>query len=258
MKRIRLKVAYDGTDFHGFQKLPELRTVEGILEDALCELCREPVELIGASRTDSGVHSRGNVAVFDTESSIPPDRFCYALDQKLPPDLRVIASEACAADWHPRKQKAIKTYEYSIYNGRIEDPLLRRYAWHCPYPLDTEAMREALLQLVGSHDFTAFSNPASQILQRGGSAERACLRRGPRTHKAQDKGRRLSLSHGEDNHRHGHGDRDRGKGAGRYQRYTELKGQEKSRYDGSCKGAMPDVDRLCSRGRDLTGNRMET
>ena len=75
MKRIRLKVAYDGTDFHGFQKLPELRTVEGVLEDALCELCREPVELIGASRTDSGVHSRGNVAVFDTESSIPPDRF---------------------------------------------------------------------------------------------------------------------------------------------------------------------------------------
>lgn len=172
MKRIRLKVAYDGTDFHGFQKLPELRTVEGVLEDALCELCKEPVELIGASRTDSGVHSRGNVAVFDTESSIPSDRFCYALDQKLPPDLRVIASEACAPDWHPRKQKAIKTYEYSIYNGRIEDPLLRRYAWHCPYPLDTEAMREALRQLVGRHDFTAFSNPASQILQRGGSAER--------------------------------------------------------------------------------------
>ncbi len=172
MKRIRLKIAYDGTDFLGFQKLPEKRTVEGTLNEALCGLCGEDISIIGASRTDSGVHALGNVAVFDTESSIPEERFAYAINQRLPKDLRIVESEACDKLWHPRREKGIKTYEYRIYNGRIEDPLRYRFFHFCPYSLDIDAMREALSYIRGEHDFTSFANPASQILLRGESAVR--------------------------------------------------------------------------------------
>lgn len=172
MTRIGLKIAYDGTGFYGFQKLPGLRTVEGVLNGALTELCDEEISVIGASRTDSGVHARGNVAVFDTESAIPPERFALALNQRLPKDLRAVASVRLEPDFDPRRIKGIKTYTYRIYNARIEDPLLQRYAHFCPYRLDTDAMREALGVLCGPHDFTSFANPDSQVLRRGGSAVR--------------------------------------------------------------------------------------
>ena len=172
MTRIRIITAYDGTDFSGFQKLPGKRTVEGELSRAISELCGEEIGIIGASRTDSGVHALGNVTVFDTSSSIPPERMALAINTRLPRDLRVLASESCEADWHPRKHASIKTYEYRIYNGRIEDPLGRRYRSFCPYSLDVEAMDSALKALVGTHDFTSFANPASQVLQRGGDAIR--------------------------------------------------------------------------------------
>ena len=172
MRRIRLKIAYDGTDFYGFQKLPGRRTVEGELNRALSEICRESITVIGASRTDSGVHALGNIAVFDTESTIPEDRFCLAANTKLPEDIRLLSSESCELSWHPRKQECIKTYEYHIYNSRIMDPLKRRYRLHCPYRLDKDAMSSALEFFIGSHDFTAFSNPASQVLMRGGSPVR--------------------------------------------------------------------------------------
>ena len=175
MRRIRLTVAYDGTDYCGWQIQKDKPTVEGMLTQAVCALTGETAEAIGltgAGRTDSGVHARGNVAVFDTVSGIPGERFAFAVNQKLPPDIRVVRSEECAPDWHPRKRESEKVYVYRFYNDRIEDPLLRRYAAHTYYRLDLEKMRAAAAFIEGEHDFTSFTNPDSQILKNGGSAVR--------------------------------------------------------------------------------------
>ena len=107
MKRIKLEVAYDGTDYCGWQIQPEDITIEKVLNDNLSQLLGEEIKVIGASRTDSGVHALGNVAVFDTESSIPPQRFAYALNQKLPEDIVITDSREVPADWHPRYQDSI-------------------------------------------------------------------------------------------------------------------------------------------------------
>ena len=103
MKRIKLTVAYDGTAYCGWQIQPNGVTIEEVLNKALTGLLKEPVTVIGASRTDSGVHARGNVAVFDTESQMPPDKICMALNQRLPEDIRGQVSEEGPSDWHPRK-----------------------------------------------------------------------------------------------------------------------------------------------------------
>ena len=174
MKRICVTIAYDGTDFHGFheQALSGVRTVEGDLNRALSELTKEEIRCIGASRTDSGVHARGNVAVFDTASSIPAERFPLAAIPHLPPDIRLTGAREVPSDWHPRKVPCVKTYEYVYYCGKIEDPLGRRYASFSRFRPDPEKMREAAAHLVGEHDFTSFANPSSQVLMEGGSAVR--------------------------------------------------------------------------------------
>lgn len=171
-KRVRLIVAYDGTEFHGWQKQPGRRTVEGTLFDALLALTGERTELIGASRTDSGVHAHGNVVVFDTASPIPAERFSYALNQKLPADVRVLASESCQPDWHPRHAHGVKTYVFRVWNERIEDPLWRRQAQHVHAPLSLAPMQAAAGFLCGTHDFRSFANPQSQVLLSGGDAVR--------------------------------------------------------------------------------------
>lgn len=156
MKRIKLTVAYDGTAYRGWQLQPNGITIEEVLNKALSELFRENISVIGASRTDSGVHGLGNVAVFDTESRMPADKVCFAVNQRLPEDVRVIRSEEVSPDWHPRKQNCTKTYEYKILNCRIEVPTRRRYAHFCHYPLDIEKMRQAAGYLIGEHDFASF------------------------------------------------------------------------------------------------------
>ncbi len=156
MKRIMLRVAYDGTDFSGWQVQNEMRTVEGELNKAISELTGETIEVIGASRTDSGVHSKGNVAVFDTESSIPAEKFMYAVNSLLPEDVTVTESKEVDGDFHPRHCKSIKTYEYRIYTSRINNPLKRRYAYRFPTELDVEKMDEAAKYLIGEHDFKSF------------------------------------------------------------------------------------------------------
>ena len=133
MRRIKLTVAYDGTAYKGWQLQPNGVTIEEMLNKALSDLLKEPVCVIGASRTDSGVHARGNVAVFDTESRIPGDKFCYAVNRRLPEDIRVVESEEVPLDWHPRKQNCVKTYEYQILNCKIEIPTRRLYAHFCYY-----------------------------------------------------------------------------------------------------------------------------
>lgn len=162
MKRIRLTVAYDGTAYSGWQLQPNGVTIEEILNRTLSELLKEPVFIIGASRTDSGVHALGNVAVFDTESRIPGDKMCFALNQRLPADIRVLQSEEVPCGWHPRKQNCVKTYEYKILNCRIEVPTRRLYAHFCYFPLDLEKMREAAAYLIGEHDFASFCSARHQ------------------------------------------------------------------------------------------------
>lgn len=156
MKRIKLTVAYDGTAYRGWQVQPNGITIEEVLNKALSDLLKEPVSIIGASRTDSGVHGLGNVAVFDTENRMPGDKICFAVNQRLPEDVRVVHSEEVPLDWHPRKQNCTKTYEYKIQNCRIEVPSRRLYAHFCHYPLDVDKMRQAAAYLIGEHDFASF------------------------------------------------------------------------------------------------------
>ena len=162
-KRIRLRVAYDGTAYHGWQLQPGAVTIEQILNEKLTELLGEPIEVIGASRTDSGVHARGNVAVFDTCHRMPADRICLALNQRLPEDIRVQSSEEVPPDWHPRRCSCIKTYEYKILNRKIEMPMERLYAHFCYFDLDLRKMEQAAALLVGQHDFKSFCNVRTQV-----------------------------------------------------------------------------------------------
>ena len=116
MKRIKLIVSYDGTKYRGWQVQPNGITIEQVLNRTLSELLSEEVAVIGASRTDSGVHALGNVAVFDTDTRIPPEKICYALNQRLPDDIVVQSSSEVDRHFHPRHCDSVKTYEYKILN----------------------------------------------------------------------------------------------------------------------------------------------
>ncbi len=162
MRRIRLVVAYDGTNYCGWQRQPNGITVEEVLEAAVSDLCGKPTQITGASRTDAGVHAYGNVAVFDTELRMDPGKYTFALNARLPQDVRVQYSDEVPADWHPRKQNSIKTYEYRILNRRTEIPSERLYSHFCYYELDTDRMRRAAGYLIGTHDFTSFCSVKTQ------------------------------------------------------------------------------------------------
>ena len=163
IKRYMITVAYDGTDYCGWQIQPNGITIEQVLNEALTELMKQPVRIIGASRTDSGVHALGNVAVFDAETTIPGDRICFALNALLPEDIRVVASRQVDPGFHPRYTDSRKTYEYRIQNGRIPYPTRNRYTHFTGCPLDLEAMREGAAFLVGKHDFKSFCAAATSV-----------------------------------------------------------------------------------------------
>lgn len=163
MKRIMLTVAYDGTNYHGWQIQNNGETIEGILNRCLSSLLGERIEISGASRTDSGVHAMGNLAVFDTESRIPAEKLAYALNQRLPEDIRIQKSEEVAADFHPRFCNTRKTYEYRIYCAEFPMPLKRLYAHFTYVPLDVEKMRSGARWLVGEHDFKSFCSVGAQV-----------------------------------------------------------------------------------------------
>lgn len=162
MKRVMLTVAYDGTAYNGWQLQPNAETIESVLNRCLSELTGETVEVIGASRTDSGVHALGNVAVFDTGSPIPANKFSYALNQRLPEDIRIRGSREVAADFHPRHLESIKTYEYRICNAEFPLPTKRLYAHFTYVPLDVGLMKQAAVYLVGEHDFKSFCSVDTQ------------------------------------------------------------------------------------------------
>lgn len=161
-KRIMLTIAYDGTDYSGWQIQPNATTIEGVLNKTISELLSEDIYVIGASRTDAGVHARGAVAVFDTESPIPPDKYSFVINQGLPDDIRVLKSEQVADDFHPRKVDCRKTYEYRIYNDTFHLPTRRLYTHHVYGRLNTDAMNEAGQYLVGEHDFVSFMGAGGQ------------------------------------------------------------------------------------------------
>lgn len=163
MRRIRLVVAYDGTNYCGWQIQPNGITVEEVLNRTLCKMTGEAITVIGASRTDSGVHAMGNVAVFDTESTIPPERFSYALNQRLPDDIVIVSSDEVPADWHPRYRNCEKTYEYHVLNTRTPVPTKRLTNYFVSFPLDEKKMQQAAEYLKGEHDFVSFCNVLTDV-----------------------------------------------------------------------------------------------
>lgn len=162
MKRVLIVVAYDGTRYHGWQVQPNAITIEQIINDALSKLLNEHIEVIGASRTDAGVHAEGNVAVFDTDTSIPAEKISYALNRVLPDDIVIQESFEVEPDFHPRKCDSIKTYMYRILNRSFDMPVRSRNSIHVYKTLDVELMREAAAYLVGRHDFRNFCSTHTQ------------------------------------------------------------------------------------------------
>lgn len=163
MKRVKLTVAYDGTCYHGWQLQPGIATVEGELNKALELVTGEAIQVTGASRTDAGVHALGNVAVFNTESHIPAEKFVYALNQKLPEDIVVQASEEVQQDFHPRHCDCRKTYEYIVLNRKLPLPQYRDTAYFYYGNLDIEKMRIACNAFIGEHDFAGFCSSGAQV-----------------------------------------------------------------------------------------------
>ena len=163
MRRIKLIVAYDGTEYSGWQIQPEAPTIEMYLDKAIRELTGENVHVTGASRTDAGVHAYGNVAVFDTESTIPGDRFTFALNRFLPDSIVIQDSWEVSVDFHPRHCDTRKTYEYRILNTAVPLPQKRNFTWHVAGSIDIEKMKEAAAYIVGEHDFKSFCQTGAQV-----------------------------------------------------------------------------------------------
>jgi len=177
MRNLRLLVEYDGTDFHGFARQKAARTVQGVLESTLQALLREPIQVTGASRTDAGVHAKGQVVHFFTESPIPPTRLMHALNKRLPPDLKGRRAAEAPLDFHARHSARSRLYRYTLYTHPHPSVWRIRYAYHYPYPLDTERMAEALRRLEGTHDFRAFSIKTPEEQQTVRTLYRTAVRR---------------------------------------------------------------------------------
>ena len=156
MRRIRLVVEYDGSQLSGWQRQANAPTVQQHLEEALVQMLQHPVQVVGASRTDAGVHARGQVCAFSTEKRIPLHGFRRGLNSTLPDSIAIRAAEEVAEDFHPRFQATGKHYRYTILNVPDRSPRWRNHAWHISESIDVELMREGARALVGDHDFAAF------------------------------------------------------------------------------------------------------
>jgi tRNA pseudouridine38-40 synthase len=157
LRRLRFQVAYDGTDFHGWQVQPGLPTIQGILEEVIGRIEGKPVHVAGSGRTDAGVHAFAQVAAVTLENPIPADNFRRAVNRLLPYTIRITAVEETSLDFHPRFYAKRKTYEYRIFREEVCPPFDRRFVYHYPYPLNEAFMVNAARLLEGDHDFTAFA-----------------------------------------------------------------------------------------------------
>lgn len=172
MPNIKAVIEYDGTDFYGFQRQPSVPTVHGEIERALARLFREQaVKVIGAGRTDAGVHATGQVVSFGAPESFPTDRICPALNGVLPMAIRVKEAKEVPDSFHARYSAKARTYAYVVLNREAPSAILARYAWHVTRPLNLEAMQAAAAELVGKRDFASFGTPE----RAGGSTVRRIL-----------------------------------------------------------------------------------
>lgn len=172
MRNIKLTIAYDGTNYHGFQRQTNALGIQEVLENRLSSLFTEKIKIAGAGRTDTKVHAHGQVVSFYANGNIPVERIPIAAKSLLPADIVVTAAEEVASGFHARFSATSKIYIYKICNQQLPDPFWRNYAWHYPYELDIRLMNQALQIIVGTHDFSAFraagstpSNPVKTILQ---------------------------------------------------------------------------------------------
>lgn len=156
MSRVLLRVEYDGTAYAGWQRQENALSVQQVLEEALSRACGGPVSVTGSSRTDAGVHALCQMVHFDSDSSIPPDKFPFVLNNLLPRDIRVLSGREVPPDFHARFLSSGKTYLYQIINTRHGSALRRDTCWHVPVPLLPDPMLAAVRTLVGTHDFAAF------------------------------------------------------------------------------------------------------
>lgn len=163
MKNIKLTIEYDGTNYSGWQKQPNANTIQEEIEKAIEKAIGEKITIIGAGRTDSGVHGKGQVANFITDSSIPGAKFKYAINRYLPEDITIIGSKEVEKSFHSRYDSLGKKYKYLIYNAPIKSPLLRNYTYYVPYKLDFQKMNEAKDYFIGKHDFAAFMASGSDV-----------------------------------------------------------------------------------------------
>lgn len=174
---MKVVVSYDGTRYHGFQIQSNAVTVQEVLQQALYELTGESIVIVGSGRTDAGVHARGQVVHFDTNSTIPSERWIPALNAILPDDIVAVHAEKAGDDFHARFDAKEKTYRYLIDNGAVPDVFQRRYAYHMRQPLDVEKMNEAAAFLVGTHDFTSFCSVQTDVEDKVRTVLRASVER---------------------------------------------------------------------------------
>ncbi len=172
MRRIKIVVAYDGTEFHGWQVQPELATIQGTLEQVVGEIEGEAVRVEGSGRTDAGVHALAQVAAFSLANPIPPENLKKAMNRLLPPSIRILHVEEAAAGFHPRFDAHAKTYEYRIARAEVCSPFERRYVCHHPYPLDEARLIDAATVFEGEHDFSAFATADERDLEGGSKVRR--------------------------------------------------------------------------------------
>jgi tRNA pseudouridine38-40 synthase len=177
MRNIKLTIEYDGTVYHGWQSQINAKTVQDIVADAVSKLTREKSSITGASRTDTGVHAFGQVCNFFTETTIPADKFAFALNTLLPEDITVKKSEEVAPDFHSRFSTKGKKYRYLFYNSTFPSALLRHRAYHIFYPLDVDAMNRAAAYFIGTHDFTSFSSTGGSVKTAVRTITQACVER---------------------------------------------------------------------------------
>ena len=157
MRRLRLEIAYDGTDFSGWQVQPGKTTIQGILQEVIGGIEGKPVHVAASGRTDAGVHALAQVVAVTLENRIPADNLKHAVNRRLPPTIRISHAREAALEFHPRFDARRKTYEYRIYRAGTCPPFESRYVHHHPYPLNEQAMMEVAPLLEGEHDFTAFA-----------------------------------------------------------------------------------------------------
>lgn len=164
MRNIKITIEYEGTNYCGWQIQPNKPTIQEELIKAINEITGENVAIIGAGRTDSGVHAIGQVANFKTMSNIPNNKFASAITSKLPWDIAVVKSEEVPLNFHARFDAIGKSYKYIIVNQSVRSPLLRSFAYYVPYKLDFNLMNQGKDYLLGSHDFKAFMSSGSSIV----------------------------------------------------------------------------------------------